>query len=204
MTCLGSTLLESPPTAPDAESSIPVLETERLVLRAPRIEDVPFIAELADNAVVAEMAAALPHPGRPVPACASTFAIFVKQPGGPALAGVASLACRAGEAAPELGYWVGEPHQGRGIATEAARAIIDYAFCDTDMPSLAGAARVVNPAARRVLEKCGFQWTGVGLARVRALGASVPVDRFLLDRRTWASIRAWGAGALPQRRVAMA
>jgi len=72
------------------------------------------------------------------------------------------------------------------------------------MPSLAGAARVVNPAARRVLEKCGFQWTGVGLARVRALGASVPVDRFQLDRRTWASIRAWGAGALPQRRVAMA
>jgi len=204
MTSFSSTFFESPPTAPEAENSIPVLETERLVLRAPRIEDVPFIAELADTAVVAEMAAGLPHPERPAAPGVSTFAIFVKQPHGAALAGVASLACRAGVPAPELGCWVGGPHQGRGIATEASRAIIDYAFSDTDMPSLAGAARVVNPAARRVLEKCGFQWTGVGLARVRALGASVPVDRFQLDRRTWASIRAWGAGALPLRRAAMA
>jgi hypothetical protein len=33
---------------------------------------------------------------------------------------------------------------------------------------------------------------------VKALGASVPVDRFQLDRRIWASIRAWGAAALPR------
>ena len=39
-----------------------------------------------------------------------------------------------------------------------------------------------NPASRRVLEKCGFQWTGVGLYRIRALASSAPVDRFRLDR----------------------
>jgi hypothetical protein len=32
---------------------------------------------------------------------------------------------------------------------------------------------------------------------VKALGASVPVDRFVLSRRTWESLRAWGATALP-------
>ena len=39
-----------------------------------------------------------------------------------------------------------------------------------------------NPASRRVLEKCGFEWTGVGLYRIRALASSAPVDRFRLDR----------------------
>jgi hypothetical protein len=28
--------------------------------------------------------------------------------------------------------------------------------------------------------------------RIRSLGASVPVDKFRLDRKTWASLRAWG------------
>ena len=44
---------------------------------------------------------------------------------------------------------------------------------------LAG-ARVLNPASRHVLEKCGFQWTGVELHRFLALGSSTPVDRFKL------------------------
>ena len=56
---------------------------------------------------------------------------------------------------------------------------------------LAG-ARVTNPASRRVLEKCGFQWTGVVLQRVRALSSSAPSDRFRLDRGLWASLRDWG------------
>jgi RimJ/RimL family protein N-acetyltransferase len=54
---------------------------------------------------------------------------------------------------------------------------------------VAGGARVSNPASRRVLEKCGFQWTGVGLYRIRALASSAPVDRFRLDRRRWAITR---------------
>jgi RimJ/RimL family protein N-acetyltransferase len=57
---------------------------------------------------------------------------------------------------------------------------------------------VTNIASRRVLEKCGFQWTGVALFRVRALGASVPADQFKLERRNWASLRAWGQSGLPK------
>jgi RimJ/RimL family protein N-acetyltransferase len=57
---------------------------------------------------------------------------------------------------------------------------------------------VTNPASRRVLEKCGFQWTGVGLCRIRALGSSVPVDRFRLERGIWTALKSWG----PVKRVA--
>ena len=95
---------------------------------------------------------------------------------------------------PELGYWLGVKHWGKGYATEAVRAVIDHAFTDLDCDAVQSAARVTNPASRRVLEKCGFQWTGAGLQRVRALSSSAPIDRFRLDRGLWASLKSWGAG----------
>ena len=64
--------------------------------------------------------------------------------------------------------------------------------------ALQSSVRVTNPASRRVLEKCGFQWTGVGLCRIRALGSSVPVDRFRLERGIWTALKSWG----PVKRVA--
>ncbi|GGF78333.1 N-acetyltransferase GCN5 [Azorhizobium oxalatiphilum] len=205
------TLVEQPLGTPFAESCIPVLETERLVLRAPRIEDVPAVAALANNHRIAEMTANLPYPYRLSDARtfvetlaqgpdATTFALFLKSEGNQEFAGMCSFGRRPPETVHEIGYWIGEPFWGKGIATEAMRAVIDYAFSETDIDQLAAAARVVNPASRRVLEKCAFQWSGVGLCRVKALSASVPVDRFQLDRRTWASLRAWGAAAMPMRR----
>jgi RimJ/RimL family protein N-acetyltransferase len=70
---------------------------------------------------------------------------------------------------------------------------MDFAFTELNHEWLQAGARVTNPASRRVLEKCGFQWTGVGLCRIRALSSSVPIDRFRLDRGLWASLRSWGA-----------
>jgi RimJ/RimL family protein N-acetyltransferase len=94
---------------------------------------------------------------------------------------------------PELGYWLGVKHWGKGYATEAVRAAIDHAFTDLDCEAVQSAARVTNPASRRVLEKCGFQWTGAGLLRIRAIASSAPIDRFRLDRGLWASLKSWGA-----------
>jgi RimJ/RimL family protein N-acetyltransferase len=94
---------------------------------------------------------------------------------------------------PEIGYWLGVPFWGNGYATEMARALIDHAFGDRGHDVLVAGARVSNPASRRVLEKCGFQWTGVGLYRIRAIQSSAPFDRFRLERRIWASLKSWGA-----------
>jgi RimJ/RimL family protein N-acetyltransferase len=93
---------------------------------------------------------------------------------------------------PEIGYWLGVPFWGKGYATEAARALIDHAFGELGYDVLVSGARVSNPASRRVLQKCGFEWTGVGLYRIRALASSAPVDRFRLDRGLWASLKSWG------------
>ena len=103
----------------------------------------------------------------------------------------AASASTSKPAAPEIGYWLGVPFWGQGYATEAARAVIDYAFEEFGSTELRAGARVVNPASRRVLEKCGFQWTNVQLLRVVSLGCSVPVDRFKLDRGVWSSLKSW-------------
>ena len=56
------TLLEEIPSETFHEASIPVLETERLALRAPRLADAKTVAKLADDRRIAENTARIPHP----------------------------------------------------------------------------------------------------------------------------------------------
>ena len=96
----------------------------------------------------------------------------------------------------ELGYWLGTQYWAQGYATEAARAVIDHAFGDLGFAELQSGARISNPASRRVLEKCGFQWRGVGLYRIRSIASSAPIDRFRLERGIWSSLKNWSAAKL--------
>ena len=179
------------------ERSIPVLETERLTLRAPCLEDVKAIAVLANDRRIAENTARVPHPYRV--ADAEQFVTTVNRRDGETcfvimLDGTLIGACGIDprDDGAELGYWLGAGYWGHGLMTEAARAVIDYAFGDLRHETLQSGARVSNPASRRVLEKCAFQWTGVRLTRIRAIHSAAPVDRFRLDRGLWLSLKAWG------------
>ena len=60
----------------------------------------------------------------------------------------------------EIGYWLGEPFWGRGIATEALRAVTDYAFETFDICRLEAGVFDWNPASARVLEKAGYTLEG--------------------------------------------
>jgi RimJ/RimL family protein N-acetyltransferase len=191
--------LEHVPSETFRESSIPVLETARLVLRAPRLGDAKAITTLANDRHIAENTARIPHPykitdakdwigGANKNADEEQYVITLADG---TLIGGCSLATRDDPPA-EVGYWLGRPFWGKGFATEAVRALIDHAFGDLDHEALQSSARVTNPASRRVLEKCGFQWTGVGLCRIRAIHSSAPVDRFRLERGIWASLKSWG------------
>ena len=192
------TLLEIP-TESFRERSTPVLETERLILRAPRLGDAKTVAALANDRRVAENTSRIPYPYRLADAHefittatqAGNETIFVIALRGGGVIGAGGLMTPSDDST-EVGYWLGAKHWGKGYATEAVRAVIDHAFTDLDCAALQSAARVTNPASRRVLEKCGFQWTGAGLLRIRALNSSAPVDRFRLDRGLWASLKSWG------------
>jgi RimJ/RimL family protein N-acetyltransferase len=61
-----------------------------------------------------------------------------------------------GERVAELGYDFRSDHWNQGFATEAARAVRDFAFQTLRLPGLISLIRVGNHASRRVAEKIGM------------------------------------------------
>ena len=176
-----------------------VLETERLQLRRPTLADVRAIARLANDRRIAENTRRLPHPYSQDHAVAfvratarnsADIAFLIEHNFSP----IGMVGINFGERElPELGYWLGFEHWGQGFGTEAARAVIDYFFEEFFHQQLFAGARVTNPMSRNILEKCGFQWTGVELHRFAALGSSSPVDCFRLSRGVWSSLKNWAS-----------
>ncbi len=193
------TLLEEIPSETFHEASIPVLETKRLALRAPRLEDAKTVAMLANDRRIAENMPRIPHPYKV--SDAEDFIAGANKASGNAVflitlrdkTVIGGCGVHPQEQTPSLGYWLGVNYWGKGYATEALHAVVDYAFTDLGHDALSASARVTNPASRRVLEKCGFQWTGVGLYRINAIKSSAPIDRFRLERGIWSALKGWVA-----------
>lgn len=192
-------MLQDIPTPTFREASSCVLETERLMLRRPTLADVKAIARLANDRRIAENTRRLPHPYSLDDAIEFVRATANDNRGTVFLIendfvpiGMVGIDWREPDL-PELGYWLGVEHWGRGFGTEAARAVIDFTFEEFDVEQLMSGARVTNPSSRNILEKCGFQWSGVELHRFEALGSSTPVDCFRLSRSVWSSLKSWGS-----------
>ena len=60
----------------------------------------------------------------------------------------------------EVAYGVAPDHQGKGYATEAARALVSYAFGFADVRVVRAHTLPESIASKRVLAKCGFRYVG--------------------------------------------
>ncbi|EJC81815.1 acetyltransferase, ribosomal protein N-acetylase [Rhizobium leguminosarum bv. trifolii WSM2297] len=181
----------------------PVLLSERLVMRAPHEEDIDALAHLANNAKVATMVSRMPHPYTADDAAdfvrrtkngeigKCVYAITKAENG--AFIGCCGVEPHTDGRTVEIGYWLGEPYWNKGYTTEACHALVDMVFrTRQDVDQIDARCRVMNVASRRVIQKCGFQFQGSGLAASLALGSNVPVEWYRLDRKTWMSLRSWG------------
>ena len=145
------------------------IRSERLRLRRPRAEDATAIAQHASDFAVASMTTRMPFPyaladaksfvtlsGELDTAAQITFVVEHKD------AGV--IGClgfhKNGPAPLELGYWLGRRHWGKGLATEAARAAVDWAHRDWGRRMLTSGHFEDNAASAAVLVKAGFLYTG--------------------------------------------
>lgn len=188
-----------------AEASGPLeteIQTARLLLRAPSLADAPRIATLANDIGVASMTARLPHPYRLEDAHAfiaghetanrqdADMGFVIERLGDGEILGCIGLTQKAATVA-ALGFWLGRRHWGASYATEAARAVVDHLFEATLSSAVVASVRVINPASRRVMEKCGLRYVESGLEPAPARGGALPVDRFRLSRRDWESFKAW-------------
>ena len=60
----------------------------------------------------------------------------------------------------EMTFWIGQDRWNKGIATEAARLMIDFSFRKMKLHKVFSSAAVPNIAAQRVLQKCAMQPEG--------------------------------------------
>ncbi len=61
----------------------------------------------------------------------------------------------------EIGYGINDDFQGKGYASEAVKAVSEWAFQQPDVTALEAETDEENTASKRVLEKCGFTLNGI-------------------------------------------
>lgn len=142
-----------------------------LKLRAFRISDKEALAGLCNNKKVWDnLRDYIPHPYTShdaenfIASCQEedpqlTFAIEYKE----CFAGCIGLVPQKDvyRFSAEVGFWLGEPFWGQGLATLAARQMVDYGFRQLGMVRIYAGVFDSNKASQRTLEKAGFKFEGV-------------------------------------------
>lgn len=82
----------------------------------------------------------------------------------------------------EVGYFIGQQHWGKGIATKAVSIIIDYVWQQFDVVRIEARTLAYNPASMRVLQKNGFT-----LEATRKRGAFK--NNEIVDEQVWVLLR---------------
>ena len=178
-------------------SDQPALHSERLLLRTFTLDDAPSVRLLAGERDVASTTINIPHPyeegmaeawiGTHRPAFergeAAVFAVIDRATGD--LVGAVGLTLAAAHERAELGYWIGKPFWGRGYATEAAAAILAYAFDVLGLNRVHATHLTRNPASGRVMQKVGMTHEGRSREHFKKWGAFEDVERYGILRREY-------------------
>jgi RimJ/RimL family protein N-acetyltransferase len=179
----------------------PVLQTPRLVLRPLRSKDAPVIQKRFPHwQVVQWLDAKVPWPYPPdgastfVATCLEEMACGAKSHWaivprtGPAdLIGVISLWPDDGVQRDQRGFWLDPAFQGRGLMTEAADRVTDYAFRELAWPHLWLSNAQGNAASRRIKEKQGARLVDLGIRKF--VGGETSQMIWRLSRDDWLARR---------------
>ncbi|MBN1466406.1 GNAT family N-acetyltransferase [candidate division KSB1 bacterium] len=164
-----------------------IFELEKCTVRQWRPSDAQSIAKHADNRKIwLNLRDAFPHPYKLEDAQAfikmaknmqpeTYFCIELQRQ---AVGGIGfSLRSDVERVSAEIGYWLGEEFWGRGIMTEALRAVTDYAMTAHNLTRIYALPYAYNTASARVLEKAGF--TLEGRLRKSVIKDGVVTDQLL-------------------------
>ncbi len=175
--------------------TVPTLQCERLVLRAFTLADAPEVERLAGDREVAATTLRIPHPyppgaaaewiGRHGQACADDDGVTwaVCRRADEAFLGAVGLVLAPAHEHAELGYWIGVPYWGEGYCTEAARAVVRYAFETRGLHRVYAHVMKGNPASGRVLEKIGMRREGEFPEHIRKDGRFVDLVHYGMLKR---------------------
>jgi RimJ/RimL family protein N-acetyltransferase len=172
-------------------SMAPEIRTTRLLLRPYRAGDEAALVRNIDHAEIARGTATIPHPYTRadaeaylarVAADAASWHLAITLADEP-IGGI-GLMRRSGveRYTAEVGYWLTPRHWRRGIASEAAQALVERAFAATDVVRLEARVFAWNSASCHVLERTGFR------LEARRRSAAV-ADGRLVDELLYARLR---------------
>jgi [ribosomal protein S5]-alanine N-acetyltransferase len=146
------------------------IETERLILRDWNIDDVDDLYDYARNPNVGPHGGWKPHESK-TESLEIMQTLFINKYDSWAIVyrengkvigsiGYEPDTKRPGINCKELGYAMGEEYWGKGIMTEAARAVIRYGFEELRLEIVSIYRNPLNQRSGRVIEKCGFVYEG--------------------------------------------
>ncbi|AVF03746.1 MAG: GNAT family N-acetyltransferase [Devosia indica] len=163
------------------------LQTSRLLLRPARPDDAPCFALGVSDFAVARWLTPLPFPFtlamandwlRLAPQNGPDKSMFIIDLPGRGLIGCVALTS-------EIGFWIARPHWGKGYASEAARAVIDWHFATSNRSHISASAHHDNRASLRVKARLGFEEVGRDIRFSHALQHNVPHVLTRLTRQRW-------------------
>jgi [ribosomal protein S5]-alanine N-acetyltransferase len=191
------TTSEAPRLKPDLGDELPTLETTRLRLRPFTLADSKELQRLVGEREIADTTLNIPHPYEDGMAeawisthCSAfeaketvTLAVEARDTG--MLVGAVGLRLHLSNESAEIGYWIGRVYWGRGYCTEAARAMLDYAFRRLGLNRVHAAHLSRNPASGRVMAKLGMTHEGRQRQHVKKWGVFEDIEKYGILRRDY-------------------
>lgn len=175
----------------------PVLQTPRLRLRPFTPADAADVHRLVGDREVAHTTANIPHPypegaaeawiashaaglasGRAI-----VYAITDRESG--ALWGAIGMMLAPEHQRAELGYWIARAEWGKGLATEALRAVLEFAFTTLALERVDATFMTRNPASGRVMAKAGMRHEGLHRRFYKRDGRFEDIIRYAIMREEW-------------------
>jgi RimJ/RimL family protein N-acetyltransferase len=101
------------------------------------------------------------------------------------MVGMIGLRWDAKDRAANIGYWVGRPYRREGIATEASRAVTNYAFRKLRAEKVWATVLAGNPASPKVLARCGMRHEGTLRSHGVIRGRRYDVAYYSVLRSEW-------------------
>ena len=151
-----------------------MFETERLIIRTFSKEDSFDVFECCNDFEVAKTTLGIPWPytqqmasdwisklsQRERLGTSYEYAICLKQNPQKIIGCIALTDINPNAKRAEMGYWVNRKHWGKGIATEAAKFMINFGFEKLGLHSIIARYFDINYASGRVMQKCGMKYVG--------------------------------------------
>ncbi|MEM9169881.1 MAG: GNAT family N-acetyltransferase [Pseudomonadota bacterium] len=175
------------------------LRTPRLILRERTVRDAPKLHRAVGRYEVLKMTATWPWPAsetyfRERLAAAPTqagakrgFALVSAEDGSAPVVGDVGGGFSLDDGRFRIGYMLSPAWAGRGLATEALRAVCRHFFRTVRLRMIWGECYIDNPASARVMLKAGFNYVGPAPPLWSAArGRAVPGERFVLRRERYA------------------